>query len=631
MREGLSLLEYDRRYYRGKVCAVTGGASGIGLALCEELLACGAAGVVLADFNSAHLAAEAERLGALYPGRVHAVLGDVTREDDVRRMIGEAVEFGGSRLDLLINCAGGASVSMFAEAREDMLPVQSKWRKIATNEDWKAGFALNYYGPLYGCRYALPVMLRQGGGQICNIISGIAFSPMAYQSIHAATKAALNAMTLTLRAEYAPYGIMINSATPGATATPLLLDAGGAPASAQPASASAQRILNGVAKNDRLILGDDADYQGARHCFLPDVVADRHDKIYLGFARMLRCGTFDVQKGLASADEPRMTPICELIDSAGNDPEEVDRRIKAYFAGRGADQVPEAYYAGKTACVTGGASGVGLALCEALLRCGAEKVVLADFNRENLKAHEERLKTLYPGKVLGLIVNVADEFQVRAMIESASAFFDGPFDLLINCAGIGQAGQFTELPDNRPDDPPWAAVEPPERWDQVFSVNFYGALYGCRAALPVMLRQGFGQIINIISGTAFSGLPWQSIYASSKAALNALTLVLRYEYWEQGIKFNSATPGTTATAIFGGRDIPEGAQSPAVSANCILTGAARNERLTLGDDIDAITAWLWGNADAARDMDELFIGMGKANRVGSALKYSRQSLQEELR
>lgn len=620
-------MEYDRQYFAGKVCAVTGGASGVGLALCEELLACGAKGVVLADRHIEKLAAETARLGAQHPGRVKAVLTDVTIEDDVRRMIDQATDFGCGRLDLLINCAGAAFVSMFADARDDMLPIQALCRKVATNEDWKAGFALNYFGPLYGCRYALPVMLRQGGGQICNIISGIAFSPMAYQSIYAATKAALNALTLTLRAEYAPFGIKINSATPGTTLTPMLLAAGGAPESAQPASASAKRILNGIALDDRLILGDDADLDGARHSFLPDTVADNLDRIYIGFAQLRRCGVFDVQKGLeANAGAPKRSAIYELIDCAGKDPVDVDRRIRAYLGGRAADQIPEGYYAGKTACVTGGASGVGLALSEELLRCGAKKVVLADFNQKNLDAQENRLSALYPGRVLGICVDVSDETQVRSMIDAAAAFFTGPFDLLINCAGIGQMGQFAALPaDCAVSDATRMDIEPPERWTQVFAVNFYGALYGCRAVLPIMVKQASGQIINIISGTAFSGFPWQSIYASTKAALNALTLVLRYEYWEQGVKFNSATPGTTATAIFGERDTPSNAQPPEVSAKRILTGAARNERLILGDDGDAVSAWLWGNAGAARDLDALFAGLGETIRTQGELVYVRTS------
>ncbi|HKM20600.1 MAG TPA: SDR family NAD(P)-dependent oxidoreductase [Lachnospiraceae bacterium] len=61
-----------------------------------------------------------------------------------------------------------------------------------------------------------------------------------------------------------------------------------------------------------------------------------------------------------------------------------------------------AYFADKTAAVTGGASGIGLALCEELLESGARKVVLVDFNEVNLRKHEERLQTQYPGKVKGM-------------------------------------------------------------------------------------------------------------------------------------------------------------------------------------------------------------------------------------
>ena len=92
-------------------------------------------------------------------------------------MIEQAAEFGGGRIDLLFNNAGAGFSGHFEEQ---------------TNGDWEKAFALNFYAAVYGIRAVLPVMRAQGGGHIVNIISGIAFYPMAYQTMYSATKAALN-------------------------------------------------------------------------------------------------------------------------------------------------------------------------------------------------------------------------------------------------------------------------------------------------------------------------------------------------------------------------------------------------------------------------------------------------------
>jgi NAD(P)-dependent dehydrogenase (short-subunit alcohol dehydrogenase family) len=259
-----------KEYYRDKVAVVTGGASGIGLALAEELLACSARGIILADFNDVNLNRETGRLNTAHRGRVLGVHCDVTQEAEVREMIAKAAEFGGGRVDLLFNNAGAGFAGRF-----DRL----------SNTEWENAFALNFYGALYGIRAVLPVMRRQGGGHIVDIISGIAFVPMAAQSMYAASKAALNALTLALRYEFWDDNIRLTSATPGTTATAIWA-AGGQepPQGSQTPAQSAQRILAGVAKNKRLVLGDEGDESGARNCFNPDL-ADEMDAYLLNVAR----------------------------------------------------------------------------------------------------------------------------------------------------------------------------------------------------------------------------------------------------------------------------------------------------------------------------------------------------------
>lgn len=170
-------------YFSDRVAVVTGGASGIGLALGESMLMFDAKGVVLADIDDAKLADAFQRLNAEYPGRVLAVRCDVTDEADVQQLIMRAAEFGGGHIHLLFNNAGAALWKAFDDA---------------SNEDWTRGFALNFMSAVYGTRAVLPIMRAGGGGHIVNTISGIAFWPMPQQSMYAATKAALNALTLAL-------------------------------------------------------------------------------------------------------------------------------------------------------------------------------------------------------------------------------------------------------------------------------------------------------------------------------------------------------------------------------------------------------------------------------------------------
>ena len=261
------------------------------------------------------------------------------------------------------------------------------------------------------------------------------------------------------------------------------------------------------------------------------------------------------------------------------------------------------YFSGKTAVVTGAASGIGLALVEELLESNAAKVVMADINRERLNEHEKRLKEQYGDhRVKGIWCDVTKEENVKKLIAESAAFFDGQFDLLINNAGAGFTSIFAETTN--------------EQWKFAFELNFYAALWGMREVLPIMYEQGSGQIINIISGIAFIPMPYQSLYSATKAALNGLSLALRYEYGDYNIKISSATPGTTATAIWGDAPAPDSAQSPQESASRILKGAVNNDRIIMGDDPDARVAKKCFDPDKQDEMDQFTFGVAGARRRG---------------
>ena len=259
------------------------------------------------------------------------------------------------------------------------------------------------------------------------------------------------------------------------------------------------------------------------------------------------------------------------------------------------------YYQNKVAVVTGGASGIGLALGEMMLFYGARQVVLVDINDENLKRETARLGLAHAGKVLGLRCDVTKEEDVQGMIRGA-AEPSGRIDILFNNAGAGLSGSFDKQTN--------------EDWERAFALNFYGALYGIRAVLPIMRKQGAGHVVNIISGIAFMPMAQQTMYAATKAALNGLTLALRYELWDENIRVTSATPGTTATSIWKAVGAPPGAQSPKQSAHTILLGVARNERLVLGDEGDVSGAKTCFNPDDAAGVDQYLLDVARKRRSG---------------
>ena len=263
-----------KAYFENKVAVVTGGASGIGLALCEELLALGAGAVIPADLNEAKLNEECTRLAAAFPGKVLGVPTDITRQESVSDLIRQAAEFGSGRIDFLFNNAGLGLTKAFDDTND---------------ADWKFAFDINFFGALHGIRAVLPVMRANGGGHVANTASGIVFSPMPFQTMYSATKAALMALTSSLRSELWDENIRFSTVIPGTVATPIWEKAGGAPPSAITPQQSAQGILQGVAANQRIIILTEDDKNGAIHGFLPEY-GDQVDAYFVGVARQRRSG-----------------------------------------------------------------------------------------------------------------------------------------------------------------------------------------------------------------------------------------------------------------------------------------------------------------------------------------------------
>ena len=185
---------------KNKVCLVTGGGSGIGRATCELFAAEGAL-LSVVDKNRQAAQETAERCGR---DDVLALEADVSRSADVGRMIDETVaRFG--RLDVLVNNAGYGIPGSVVET---------------TEEDWDALMAVNLNGVFFGCKYAIPIMARQGGGVIVNTASVVANVGIADRAAYCASKGAVAALTRAMAIDHVGQNIRVNAIAPGTIRSP---------------------------------------------------------------------------------------------------------------------------------------------------------------------------------------------------------------------------------------------------------------------------------------------------------------------------------------------------------------------------------------------------------------------------
>jgi NAD(P)-dependent dehydrogenase (short-subunit alcohol dehydrogenase family) len=189
---------------------------------------------------------------------------------------------------------------------------------------------------------------------------------------------------------------------------------------------------------------------------------------------------------------------------------------------------------GKTALVTGAASGIGLATADRFCREGAA-VVLADNQAE--RAEQEAVRLRAAGfRAIAVAVDVARSDQVRAAVERAVREF-GRLDVLFANAGIGYTGDLLATTD--------------ADWDRVMDVNANGVFFSCREAVRQMLAQsppGGSVVINgSISGLV--GIPGQAPYGPSKGAVVEMTRQLAVEYAARGVRVNCVCPGTVDTVV----------------------------------------------------------------------------------
>lgn len=227
------------------------------------------------------------------------------------------------------------------------------------------------------------------------------------------------------------------------------------------------------------------------------------------------------------------------------------------------------YYKDKICIVTGGNSGIGYALCEELLKRGAI-VYMAGRNPQKVSDAAEKLSE-YGDNINTIIVDVTVQKQVQKAIEDTAAN-ESRLDFLFNNAGVGGTLPFT--------------IATLEDWKNIIDTNIWSVIYGVYTAVPIMLKQGSGHIVNTSSIAGILPPPFQSLYCLTKFGVTGLTESLKYEYADKGLNFSTICPGFVASAIYnkgidgkpkGELSIPDEAYPADKAAVDILDGVQKQE------------------------------------------------------
>jgi NAD(P)-dependent dehydrogenase (short-subunit alcohol dehydrogenase family) len=242
----------------------------------------------------------------------------------------------------------------------------------------------------------------------------------------------------------------------------------------------------------------------------------------------------------------------------------------------------------KVAIVTGGASGIGQALCQEMGRRGAI-VIVADINMEGA---QKVASAIASGGCLAtparIDVSKADDVQ-KLINETVS--INKRVDYMFNNAGIGIVGEMRDMDLGL--------------WGDIVNVNLWGVIHGTTSAYQVMVRQGFGHIVNTASVAGLVPIPMETAYVTTKYGVVGLSLSLRDEARQLGVKVSVVCPGFVRTEIYESATvlrvnrkdliahIPFRPMNASRAARVILRGVSRNQAVITMPSHARIFWWLY--------------------------------------
>ena len=242
---------------------------------------------------------------------------------------------------------------------------------------------------------------------------------------------------------------------------------------------------------------------------------------------------------------------------------------------------------GKVSLVTGSTSGIGLGIARALAAAGS-RIVLNGFGKaDEIARVRAELTAEFNVDVSYSGADMSKPASIREMIEQ-TLDTTGRLDVLVNNAGIQHVAPLQDFP--------------PEKWDAILAINLSSAFHTTRLALPSMLLNKWGRIINIASAHGLVGSPFKSAYVAAKHGIVGLTKVVALETAEQGITCNAICPGYVYTPLveaqIEGQAKAHGIPREQVIRD-VLLAQQPNKRFAAVEEIGALTVFLASEAAAS--------------------------------
>jgi len=237
--------------------------------------------------------------------------------------------------------------------------------------------------------------------------------------------------------------------------------------------------------------------------------------------------------------------------------------------------------------VTGSTSGIGLGIARALAAAGSGIVLNGLGIAEEIAVTQRELTAEFNVKVSYSPADMSNPDAIRAMIGQALETF-GRLDIVVNNAGIQHVAPLQDFP--------------VEKWDAILAINLSSAFHTTRAALPAMLKNKWGRIINIASAHGLVASPFKSAYVAAKHGMIGLTKVTALETAEHGITCNAICPGYVFTPLVEAQ-IEQQAKAHGIAREAVirdvLLAQQPNKRFASVEELGALTVFLASDAAAS--------------------------------
>jgi len=243
--------------------------------------------------------------------------------------------------------------------------------------------------------------------------------------------------------------------------------------------------------------------------------------------------------------------------------------------------------AGRVSLVTGSTSGIGLGIARALAGAGSA-VVLNGFGKPEAVAEAQaQIRSDFDVEVSYSSADMSQPSSIQEMIDNTIAAF-GRLDILVNNAGIQYVAPLQTFP--------------PEKWDAILAINLSSAFHTSRLALPSMLANKWGRIINVASAHGLVGSPFKAAYVAAKHGIVGLTKVIALETAEHSITCNAICPGYVYTPLVEAQ-IDGQAKAHGISRDQVirdvLLAQQPNKRFATVEELGALATFLASDAAAS--------------------------------